>query len=179
MLSRVSPVSFLLFSNIFLCVCISIFCRCFQVRHLDQGFCFCSCPSPAAGQRGETVRAYLGGFKRWRRWALFNHFCHLPVNPFQFALYLRCRLNEVNCPQLLNELFTIDLTQNLAGFPKISDHPLVSSMISVAQRTFGRPRDKKDPVTPEMLKALAESKLKGKSPSLSVLRTVATFTVLL
>lgn len=110
---------------------------------------------------------------------MFNHFCHLPVNPFQFALYLHCRLNEVNCPPLLNELFSIDLTQNLAGLPKISDHPLVSSMISVTQRILGRPRDKKDPVTTEMLKALAESKLKDKSPSLSVLRTVATFTVLL
>ena len=110
---------------------------------------------------------------------MFNHFCHLPVNPFQFALYLRCRLNEVNCPPLLDELFSIDLTQNLAGLPTISDHPLVSSMISVTQRILGRPRDKKDPVTTEMLKALAETKLKDKSPSLSVLRTVATFTVLL
>ena len=161
---------------------VSVFflCRCFQVRHLDRVFCFYSCPSPAAGQGGETVRAYLGGFKRWKRWALFNHFCHLPVNPFQFVLYLHCRLNEVNCPSpLLNELFSIDWAQNLAGLPKISDQPLVSSMISAAQRILGRPRDKKDPVTPEMLKALAESKLKCKSPSLSVLRTVATFTVLL
>ena len=100
LLSRVSPVSFLLFSNILLCVCISIFCRCFQVRHLDQGFCFYSCPPPATRQRGETVRAYLGGFKRWRRWPSFNHFCHLHVNPFQFALCLHCLLNEANCPSL-------------------------------------------------------------------------------
>ena len=62
-------------------------------------------------------------------------FATVPVNTFQFALYLHCRLNEVNCPSpLLNELFSIDLTQNMAGLPKISDHPLVSSMISAAQR---------------------------------------------
>ena len=61
------------------CMCVSVFflCRCFQVRHLDWLFCFYSCPSPTTGQRGETVRVYLGGqFTRWRRWASFNHFCH-------------------------------------------------------------------------------------------------------
>ena len=108
---------------------------------------FASIPvkSPATGQRGETVRA-VGGFKRWKRWASFNHFFHLPVNLFQFALSLHCRLNEANCPSpLLNDLFSIDWAQNLADLPKIYDYPLVSSVISAAHRIFGRPRDKKDP----------------------------------
>ena len=107
-------------------------------------------------------------------------FATVPVNTFQSALYQHCRLNVANCPSpLLNELFSIDWAQNLASLPTISDHSLVSSMISAAQRILGRPRDKKDPVTPDMLKALTESKIKDKSPSLSDLRTVATFTVLL
>ena len=107
-------------------------------------------------------------------------FATVPVNTFQSALYRHCRLNVASCPSpLLNELFSIDWAQNLASLPTISDHSLVSSMISAAQRILGRPRDKKDPVTPDMLKALTESKIKDKSPSLSDLRTVATFTVLL
>ena len=101
-------------------------------------------------------------------------FATVPVNTFH------CRLNVANCPSpLLNELFSIDWAQNLASLPTISDHSLVSSMISAAQRILGRPKDKKDPVTPDMLKALTESKIKDKSPSLSDLITVATFTVLL
>ena len=50
---------------------------------------------------------------------------------------------------------------------KISDHPLVSLMVSASQRLLGRPKVKKDPVTPEMLKALVESKITDKSPSIS------------
>ena len=107
-------------------------------------------------------------------------FATVPVNTFQSALYRHCRLNVANCPHLLlNVLFSIDWAQNLASLPTISDHCLVSSMISAAQRILGRPRDKKDPVTPDMLTALTESKIKDKSPSLSDLRKVATFTVLL
>ena len=86
-------------------------------------------------------------------------FCYLTVNPFQLTLYLLCRVNEANSPSPLpNDLFSIDWAQNLAGLLKISDRPLVFSMISEAQRILRRPRDKKDPVTPEMLKALANPK---------------------
>ena len=166
----------------FSCMCVSVFflCRWFQVRHLDRVFLllFLSISShwPAWWDCVLTLEVLRDG----EDGPCSTIFATVPVNTFQFALYLHCRLNEVNCPSpLLNELFSIDLTQNMAGLPKISDHPLVSSMISAAQRILGRPRDKKDPVTPEMLKALAESKLKGKSPCLSVLTTVATFTVLL
>ena len=113
-------------------------------------FCFYSCPSPATGQRGGTVRAYPGGFNRWRRRASSNHLCHLPIKSLQFApLYLQCRLNEANCPSpLVNDLFSLDWAQNLAGLPKISDHPLVSSMICAAQIVLGSPRQKKESCHP-------------------------------
>ena len=61
----------------------------------------------------------------------------------------------------------------MADLPKISNHPLVSLMVSVSQRLLGRPKLKKDPVTPEMLKALMESKITDKSPPISDLRSVA------
>ena len=56
---------------------------------------------------------------------------------------------------------------------KISDRPLVSLMVSASQRLLGRPKVKKDPVTPEMLKALVESKITDKSPFISDRRSVA------
>ena len=52
----------------------------------------------------------------------------------------------------------------MAGLSKISVHPLVVLMVSASQRLLGRPKVKKDPVTPEMLKALVESKITDKSP---------------
>ena len=136
-------------------MCVSVFflCRCFQVRHLDRIFCFYSFLSlqPLASVvrlcvlNLEISRDGEDGLRS-------TVFATVPVNIFQSALYLHCRLNVANCPSpLLSELFSIDWAQNLAALPEISDHPLVSSMISAAQRIFGRPRDKKDPVSPDML----------------------------
>ena len=70
-------------------------------------------------------------------------------------------------------VYSIDWAQRMAKLSKISDHPLVSLMVSASQRLLGRPKVKKDPVTPEMLKALVKSKISGKSSSISDLRTVA------
>ena len=61
----------------------------------------------------------------------------------------------------------------MAGLSKTSDHPLVSLMVSASQRLLGRPKVKEDPVTPKMLKALVESKITDKSPSISDRRSVA------
>ena len=61
----------------------------------------------------------------------------------------------------------------MAGLSKISNHFLVSLTVSASQRLLGGPKVKKDPVTPERLKALVESKIKDKSPSIPDLRSVA------
>ena len=62
----------------------------------------------------------------------------------------------------------------MAGLPKVSHHPMVSSMVSASQRTLGKLKAKKEAITREimMLKALVTSKISGRSP-LSELRTVA------
>ena len=112
-----------------------------------------------------TVRTYLGGFRRWKHWASSNHVCVFPANPFQVAIYLQCLLQDANSPSpVLNAVYSIDWAQQMAGLPKISNHPLVSLMVGASQRLLGRPKVKKDPVTPEMLKALVESKITDKSP---------------
>ena len=57
-----------------------------------------------------TVRTYLGGFRRWKRWASCNHVCLFPANPFQVAIYLQCLLQDAKSPSpVLN-----------AGFPNES-----------------------------------------------------------
>lgn len=123
---------------------------------------------------GGTVRTYLGGFRRWKRWASSNHVCLFPANPFQVAIYLQCLLQDANSPSpVLNAVYSIHWAQQKAGLSKISNHPLVFLMLSASQRLLGRPKVKKDPVTPEMLKALVESKISDKSPSISNLRSVA------
>ena len=59
-----------------------------------------------ASKADGTVRSYLGGFKRWKRWASSNHVCHFPPNPFQVAVYLQCLLNEAYSPSpVLNAVY--------------------------------------------------------------------------
>ena len=103
-----------------------------------------------------------------------NHVCHFPPNPFQIAVYLQCLLNEAYSPSsVLNTVYSIDWALQLAGLSKISSHPLVASMVSASQRILGRPKVKKDPITPEILNALVESKITDKSPSVCNLRSFA------
>ena len=121
-----------------------------------------------------VVRTYLGGFRRWKRWATSNHVCPFPANPFQVAIYLQCLFKDANSPSpVLNAVYAIDWAQQMAGLSKISDHSLVSLMVSASQRILGRAKVKKDTVTPEMLRALVESRISDKSPSVSDLRSVA------
>ena len=118
-----------------------------------------------------TVRSYLAGFKRWKLWASSNCLCHMPANSFHVAAYLQCLISEPILLPVLNAVYSIDWAQCLAGLPKVSDHAIVSSMVSAFQRILGKP--KKEPITSEMLKALVTCKISDKSPSLSDLRTVA------
>ena len=122
-----------------------------------------------ASKADGTVR-----FKRWKCWASSNHVYHFPPNPFQIAVYLQCLFNEAYSPSpVLNVVYTIDWALQLAGLSKISSHPLVASMVSAStQRILGRPKVKKDPITPEILKALVEWKITDKSPSICDLRYV-------
>ncbi len=61
----------------------------------------------------------------------------------------------------------------LAGLQKITDHPLVFGLVRASHRILGRSTGKKEPVSPETLKALVTARIKDKSPSLSDLRMVA------
>jgi len=96
-----------------------------------------------------------------------------PANPFQVAIYLQCLLKDANSPSpVLNAIYSIDWAQQMAGRSKISNHPGFFNG-SASQRILGKPKVRKDPVTPEMLKALVQWRITDKSPSLSDLRSVA------
>ena len=112
-----------------------------------------------------TVRAYLGVFKRWRNGPhpIIFATCQSTFYSLRFTCSIVLMKSTVSFPA--NQW----LVQHWLSLPKISDHPLVSSMINAAQRLLRRPRVKKDPVTPEMLRALVESKIKDKSPENSCL----------
>ena len=131
--------------------------------------------STIIGSRADTtIRSYVGGFKRWKRWALSNGISHMPANPFQVAMYLQCLLNEARSPSPIRAaVYNIDWAMQLAGLPKVGDHPLVVGLVYASHRILGKPTVKKEPVTSEMLKALVKARITDKCPSLSDIRMVA------
>ena len=54
-----------------------------------------------------TIRTYLADFKRWKLWALFNGFCHIPANTFHVAAYLQCLILKQILLLLHLMLFTV------------------------------------------------------------------------
>ena len=130
--------------------------------------------STIIGSRADTtIRTYLGGFKRWKRWAVSNGIPHMPANPFHVAMYLQCLLNDARSPSpIRTAVYSIDWAMQLAGLAKVGDHPLVIGLVHASHRILGKPTVKKEPVTPEMLKALVKARLTDKCPSLSDIRMV-------
>ena len=118
-------------------------------------------------QSGGTIRTYLGGFNSWKRWAKPNGLNHLPANPFHVAMYLQVILQSASSASPINNaVYSTDWVYGLAGFQKVSSHCLVhclvQSMMGASKRVLAKPKNRKEPITPEMLQQLAES-LKDKS----------------
>ena len=62
------------------------------------------------------------------------------TSPSFLLISLRSQyLQDANSPSpVLNPVYSIDWAQNMAGLSKISNHPLVSLMVSASQRLLGR-----------------------------------------
>ena len=99
------------FVFLFLSVSSCLFADVFQSEMWSEFFC--STPehlqptaslvkSTVLGSKADgTVRTYLGGFRRCKRWASSNHVCLFPANPFQVTIYLQCLLQDANSPSLV------------------------------------------------------------------------------
>ena len=120
-----------------------------------QPLATCVKETAVASKAYGTIRSYLAGFKRWTS---YYYLCHMPANSFLVAVHLKCLILEANSPSpIVNAVYSIDWAQQLAGLPKMSEHPMVSSLIAAFPRIQGK--SKKEPISPEMYKALAMSRI--------------------
>ena len=126
-----------------------------------------------AAKADGTIRTYLGGFNRWKRWASENSLCHFPANPFYVAVYLQCIMQQVQSPSPVSTtVYSIDWAHSLAGLSKMPEHPLVSSMLSAFKRILGKPKTRKNLSLRRCMLQDLVTKFKDDS-SLYGLRTVA------
>ena len=115
------------------------------------------------------VRTYIGGFNRWKRWAKSNG---LPANSFNVAKYLKVILQSASSASPINPaVYNIDWLHRSAGCPKVSFQCMVHPLMNASKRILAKPKCRKEPITPKILRQLAE-RLKDKSCTASS-RTLA------
>ena len=120
-----------------------------------------------------TARKYAGGFSRWKRWASTKpEIALFPAKPVHVALYLAYLIQKCNTASPVEEAVNaLSWTHTLACVEDPTQHPLVKQVLDGAKRILAHKVSKKEPITPEILKALFD-KFANKSASLSDIRTL-------
>ena len=124
-----------------------------------------------ASRADSTSRKYLYAFARWRDWAEEKREVTVfPVDEGHFALYLQ-HLAEATASKAAVEtaVNAIAWAHRLAGVKAIADSPFVRTVRDGLTRQLAKPVNKMEPVTLDMLSAMARSS----NDSLTDLRLLA------
>lgn len=81
-----------------------------------------------------------------------------PIIDCQFALYLQHIAVSVGSKAAVEEAINaVSWMQQLAGHVRVSQSPIVKATVAGLQRQLAKPRTKKEPITVEMLRKMAEA----------------------
>ena len=121
-----------------------------------------------------TTLKYSRAFDRWKRWASrFPEVQAFPASPLGISLYLNDLRKESGSKSAMEAaVYGLKWVHEMAGLDNPTDHPLVRSVLEGAHRQLGKPINKKEPVTVEMLQKLVEQ-FGGSGASLSDIRSLA------
>ena len=112
-----------------------------------------------------TVRNYINGFSRWRKWAAnFPEICAFPAEPAHAALYLLDLYNksETHAPVSLG-FYSLSWAHRLAGIADPTDSVLVKSVKEAASRVLGHGTNQKQPITSDIIKDIIDFHVKTNS----------------
>ena len=112
------------------------------------------------GSRADgTSRKYLYAFARWKEWAEGkSEITAFPAKDGEFAIYLQ-HLAETTSSKLAVEtaINAISWVHQLAGCKPIADSLFVRTVRDGLARKLARPVEKKEPITSDILAAMARS----------------------
>lgn len=132
-----------------------------------------SLPATVLHSRADsTSQKYMRAFQRWKAWAEpRREVAVYPVRDVHFALYLQHLGDTTKSKAAVEEAVNaISWLHKLSGLPAVAESPFVEVVQAGLQRMLAKPRRKKEPVTPSMLRSLVESM--PPKPSLAELRLV-------
>ena len=133
------------------CGCLPLYCgRIFGLRSSSALQSLASSlPDVALASRApSTSSKYFSSYNRWRSWAREHGLTVFPASLFHFAIYLRHLMTEAKTsspPE--SAVHSIAWFHQLGGKPSPSDHLLVKSILTGAQRSQAHQITKKEPIT--------------------------------
>ena len=112
-----------------------------------------------ASRASGTTDAYRRAFQRWKSFASSKDQMHVfPARTEHVALYLQGVLDTTNCHSAVDfAIYGIQWANNLAGISSPTDSPIIHSISRAAKKLIGtRLVNKKEPISPEMIRKLVE-----------------------
>lgn len=108
-----------------------------------------------------TTRTYYAGFIRWTKWAAtngLNHTAFLPAKPIHVALYLASLVQLSRSPSpIIQAYYSINWAHSITGTASPTDSSLVKNILEGAKRQLAVAKNRKEPITPEILEKLFDS----------------------
>ena len=104
-----------------------------------------------------TVKMYYGAFKRWEVFIQRHGFVALPAQPVHIALYLTYLLDSgASCNTLNSAVYSLKRVHELNNFSDPTNNSYVHSLLESSKRIACPIKQKKDPVSEEMLIELCD-----------------------
>ena len=120
-----------------------------------------------------TAKKYAGAFCRWRKWAATKpQVTPFPAKPMHVGLYLSYLIQKASTPSPVEEAVNaLSWAHNLACEEDPTGHPLVKQVLEGGKRILAHKVDKKEPITPEILRSLVD-KYATEQATLADIRTL-------
>ena len=113
-------------------------------------------PRVMAGSKAPaTVKAYTGGFSRWKTWATRQGIQPLPAEPYYVGLYLISVSQSVTSPSAIDlALFSLSWAHNISGLCDPAKDTCVKEISASLKRALSGNKKKKEVFTIELLNKL-------------------------
>ena len=125
-----------------------------------------------SGRADSTTKKYLGAFQVEGMGRVNGNSTNFPVKGMHLALYVQHLNTAKHSRSAVEEVVhALAWVHKMAGIESPTESPLVQSVFEGLRRILSKPKVRKEPVSIEMLQAIAEAA--GPAPSLSDVRLLA------
>ncbi|XP_065195710.1 uncharacterized protein LOC135827114 [Sycon ciliatum] len=123
-----------------------------------------------------TVTKYLSTFQRWQEWASSQEIPSVPAESWHICLYVVKLLQEARTASpITSAICALAWSHKVRGLPDPTDNAQVRNLVQAAKRLLAAPKNRKRPMTKQMLNQVATRLLRNES--LQNLQTATLMTV--